>query len=74
MKSGVRADISARRAQRVKDALADIIAEVSRLEFITVNGEQYKVEYYMGGDWKFLAIITGMSYTKIIVINVERVN
>ena len=44
----------------LKDALADIIAEVSRLDFITVNGEQYKVEYYMGGDWKFLAIVTGM--------------
>ena len=44
----------------LKDALADTIVEVSRLEVITVNGEEYNVQYYMGGDWKFLATVTGM--------------
>lgn len=45
--------------ESLKNALADIISEVSRLDYITVNGEQYKIDYYMGGDWKYLAIVTG---------------
>ena len=43
----------------LKSALMDIIQEVSSLQFITVCGQQYSVEYYMGGDWKFLATVTG---------------
>ena len=42
-----------------KEALADLIAEVSKLTFITVDGEWYNIDYYMGGDWKFLAMVTG---------------
>ena len=43
----------------LKSALEDIVNEVASLEFITVGEKQYKVEYYMGGDWKFLATVTG---------------
>ena len=27
---------------------------------ISVNGAKYKKEYFIGGDWKFLAIVCGM--------------
>ena len=27
---------------------------------ITVNGVQFEIEYYLGGDWKFLAMVTGI--------------
>ena len=43
----------------LKKALADLISEVSTLTEITVAGREYKIEYFLGGDWKFLAIITG---------------
>lgn len=41
-------------------ALADIRTEVEELKEIEVNGVKYKVEYYLGGDWKFLACVTGI--------------
>ena len=44
----------------VKNALADIIKEVEQLQKIEVDGITYELEYYMGGDWKFLAMITGI--------------
>ena len=42
--------------ESLKCALSDIIKEVSSLQF---NGQQYKIEFYMGGDWKYLATVTG---------------
>ena len=42
-----------------KKALQDIIEEVSTLTHISVDEQDYKIQYYMGGDWKFLATITG---------------
>ena len=45
--------------ESLKCALSDIIEEVSSLQFISVNGQQYKIEFYMGGDWKYLATVTG---------------
>ena len=45
--------------ESLKCALLDIIKEVSPLQFISVNGQQYKIEFYMGGDWKYLATVTG---------------
>ena len=27
---------------------------------IVVDGETYQIDYYLGGDWKFLACITGI--------------
>ena len=44
-------------------ALADIVQEVNELHKsgIEVDGVHYKIECYLGGDWKFLAIITGIN-------------
>ena len=45
--------------------MQDIIEEVERLKFIEVDGNNYEIEYYMGGDWKYLAVVTGKwSYIK----------
>ena len=43
----------------LKRALADVIAEVSTLKTISIAGQEYTIHYYIGGDWKLLAIITG---------------
>lgn len=43
----------------LKSALEDIINEVGELQTITLNGTVWKINYYLGGDWKFLAIVTG---------------
>ena len=39
-------------------ALEDIIKDVERLKQIGVGQDTFSVDYYMGGDWKFLASIT----------------
>lgn len=45
--------------EKLGDALEDIRAEVKRLCSITVDEKTY-ITYYLGGDWKFLAITTGI--------------
>ena len=42
-----------------KNALADIIEEVESLTNVDINGTTYNIEYFTGGDWKLLALITG---------------
>ena len=44
----------------LKMALEDIIKDVERLKQIEVGQDNFSVDYYMGGDWKFLASITGI--------------
>ena len=44
--------------ESLKNALADIIKDVENLSSIDINGISYSIEYYIGGDWKFLALIT----------------
>ena len=39
-------------------ALDDIRTEVEQLHTITVDGVSYEIIYFLGGDWKFLAIVT----------------
>ena len=39
----------------LKNALADLIEEVERLQKIEVGGIIFDLDYYMGGDWKFLS-------------------
>ena len=41
-------------------SLTDIIAEASELEFVQLNGNEHRVEYFLGGDLKFLAIACGI--------------
>ena len=44
--------------------LADLRNEVAHLKAIDVNGVTYKINYTMGGDWKFLASVTGIDSAK----------
>ena len=44
----------------LKSALKDIISEVEQLQMITIDETVWHIEYYLGGDWKFLAIVTGV--------------
>ena len=40
--------------------LEDIRLEVERLKQIVADGRIYDVVYFLGGDWKFLALCTGI--------------
>ena len=44
----------------LKAALRDIVTEVESLETITIDGKNFRIVYYLGGDWKFLALCTGI--------------
>ena len=46
--------------ESLKRAL-DVIAEVEKLTVIEIDGIKYSIQYYLGGDWKFLALVTGGS-------------
>ena len=46
--------------ESVKNTLSDITAEVEKLNSIDVNGVNFHIKYYLGGDWKFLATATGI--------------
>lgn len=46
--------------ESLEKCLSDILTEMSELSAIEVNGESYEVEYFLGGDMKFLAIATGI--------------
>lgn len=46
--------------EALKNALCDIVSDVESLSSITVNGITFSIEYYLGGDWKFLALATGI--------------
>ena len=42
-----------------KFALSDLIEEIGALTSITIDDRTYDITYYLGGDWKFLALVTG---------------
>ena len=42
------------------EALQDIIMEANNLNNITINGIEYNIEYFLGGDMKFLALVCGI--------------
>ena len=44
----------------LKESLADLNDEMSNLKDITVNNHKYSIEYFLGGDWKFLACGCGL--------------
>ncbi len=46
--------------ESLQKSLADIVKEVESLTSITVNDHKFTIEYYLGGDWKFLALATGI--------------
>ena len=47
----------------LKESLADLNNEMSNLKEITVNSHKYSIEYFLGGDWKFLACVCGLGAT-----------
>ena len=40
--------------------LQDIISDVERIETINVGDHEFHITFFLGGDWKFLAMITGV--------------
>lgn len=42
------------------ESLTDIISEVKELKEILVDDTTFQITYYMGGDWKFRAMVTGI--------------
>lgn len=55
----------------VKRALQDIIDEVKDTPSIEVDGTVYKIEYFLGGDWKFLALATGKLHNTCVLMQVN---
>lgn len=45
--------------ESLKRALADIVNKVSKLLMIEIDWNTNNVRYYLGGDKKFLALVTG---------------
>jgi hypothetical protein len=41
-------------------ALEDIISEAKDLEVVTVEERVYRIQLFLGGDWKFLACVCGL--------------
>ena len=41
-------------------ALSDIVDEASALQSIEINGNTHSIEYFLGGDMKFLATVCGI--------------
>ena len=44
----------------LQESLSDIADEMKQLKSITVDGKEFTLEFYLGGDWKFLALVTGI--------------
>jgi len=42
------------------DAMQDIVIEASNLKSVIINDKEYKIEYFLGWDMKFLAIVSGI--------------
>lgn len=40
--------------------LQDICDEVKNLKSIDIGGHTYKIEFYIRGDWKFMAMVCGL--------------
>lgn len=51
----------AEKYEQLRMALEDVRKEVEQLDTIIVDGISYKVNFYLGGDWKFLALVTGIN-------------
>ena len=42
----------------MKRGLQDIVAQVNSLDKIVVNDRELNIVFHLGGDWKFLAMVT----------------
>ena len=46
--------------ERLQESLSDLRHEMESLKKITINNCTYNIEYFLGGDWKFLACVCGL--------------
>ena len=46
--------------EQLAAGLQDIISDAKDCNAIVIDGQQYNIEYYLGGDLKFLAIVCGL--------------
>ena len=44
----------------IRDSLSDLRDEMKKLDSITCENRTFKIEYFLGGDWKFLATVCGL--------------
>ena len=44
----------------LNDGLSDLVKEMKELQSIEFNGQHIDLSYYLMGDWKFLALVTGI--------------
>ena len=47
---------------KIRDSLADLTDDMRNLDAINIVGETYDIEYFLGGDWKFLACVCGIGF------------
>lgn len=50
------------RHDNLRESLADLRMEMSNLKEISANTCTYKIEYYLGSNWKFLALVCGIGW------------
>jgi hypothetical protein len=43
----------------LKEALKELVALIKSTKEIDIDGEKYKIEYWLGGDMKFLLLVLG---------------
>lgn len=46
--------------ENLRDSLLELKNEMSSSQDIMVNNQKYNIEYFLGGDWKFLACVCGL--------------
>ena len=54
----------------IRESLADLRMEMSNLKEISVNNCTYQIEYFLGGDWKFLALVYGLGRANKLCLHV----
>ena len=45
---------------KLSKALADIRRDVESLKYLSFGTERFEIEWFLGGDWKFLACVCGL--------------
>ena len=46
--------------ETLAESLSDLIKEMQELTDITIDNMNFQLEYFLGGDWKFLARVCGI--------------
>ena len=48
------------KCDEVRNGLQDIDSETCQLQFLLVGSQMCTLWYFLGGDWKFLALVCGL--------------